>query len=43
MCCSLILVITIGLFVAVPFALYVGSGYSYQHNPDARKDLIEHI
>ena len=39
----LFLIGIIFVFVALPISLYVGSGYTYQNNPEARKDLIEHM
>lgn len=39
----IIITIIIALSIAIPYAIYIGSGYSYQHNPEARKDLIEHM
>lgn len=31
------------VFIALPYSLYIGSGYTYQNNPEARRDLIEHM
>lgn len=35
--------IIIAFAIAIPYAIYIGSGYTYQHNPETRKDLIEHL
>lgn len=39
----MIIAIIIIVIIDIIFATYIGSGYTYQHNPEVRKDLIEHM
>ena len=35
--------LTIGCILAIVMSVCIGTSYTYRNNPDARKDLLEHM